>query len=217
MFGLSRCMTVGFMVAATLATNLAFATTYSNINDSTIGYYNIILYFGAPDSTSYGEVFNMSQASIVSDWKFQANSGNAGNMKLVFAGWNGSKAVGPALYSSSEFAYAGGSQALSFNAINTSLPAGSYIAYLTVAGVSSPVSNLVIAGSSSNGGLGGEFRFLNSSGNDPLTFNAAWSNYLVANMSYEANISPAPEPETYAMMLAGLGLVSAATRRGRNK
>ncbi|MES2205191.1 MAG: FxDxF family PEP-CTERM protein [Pseudomonadota bacterium] len=31
--------------------------------------------------------------------------------------------------------------------------------------------------------------------------------------AYSANITPAPEPETWAMMLAGLGLVASATRR----
>ena len=34
--------------------------------------------------------------------------------------------------------------------------------------------------------------------------------------AYSANITPAPEPETWAMMLAGLGLVASATRRKKS-
>lgn len=198
--------TTGLTLLALMMANMAAATTYSNTNDSTI------IYFGSPDTTSYGQVFNTGNG-VLSDWTFQANSGTAGNLQLVVASWNGSQAVGPALYSSSAFAYAGGSEALSFTGINTSLSAGNYIAYLTVAGVVKPASNVGIAGSNSDGGLTGGFRFLNSGGVDPLTQNQAWSSWYVPNMNYQANISPAPEPETYALMLGGLGLVGAITRR----
>ncbi len=34
--------------------------------------------------------------------------------------------------------------------------------------------------------------------------------------AYSANITPAPEPETWAMMLAGLGLVASAARRKKS-
>ena len=138
-------------------------------------------------------------------------------MKLVVANWDGARAVGPALYSSSVVSYGGGSSALSFGGIDTNLAAGSYIAYLTVAGVANPVNSVAIGGSSGDGGLGGSFRFLNSGGADPLSVGSAWSNWSVANMQYSANFSvaaPVPEPETWTMWgLGALALTFAVRRR----
>lgn len=202
--------TIAATVCLALATSLANAATYSNSNDA-----DSILYFGAPDTTSYGQVFNTAGGKL-SDWSFYATDGSAGDLALVVAGWDGSKAVGPALYNSSAFSYGGGAATLNFNGINANLSAGSYIAYLTVAGVgASPASFVAIAGSSSDGGLGGGFRFLNSDGTDPLTLSNAWGDWYIPNMQYTAtiNTTPVPEPETYVMLMAGLGLMGVVMRR----
>lgn len=109
---------------------------------------------------------------------------------------------------------------MSFSGINTCLSAGSYIAYLTIAGVGSPANTVSLAGSSSDGGLGGGFRFLNSGGTDPLTLNNAWSSWSIPNTQYFASFdvaAPIPEPETYAMMLAGLGMLGFMARRRKLK
>ncbi|NEX61213.1 PEP-CTERM sorting domain-containing protein [Noviherbaspirillum galbum] len=195
-----------------LTGGMANATVYSNSNDA-----SSIQSFGSPDTTSYGQTFNLGVASTVLDWSFYATSGNAGNLELVIANWNGSRAVGPALYLSPVASYAGGAQTVSFNGINAVLSAGSYIAYLTVAGVAGPVSGVGFAGSSSDGGLGGGFRFLNSGGTDPLLLNDTWSNWFVPDMQFTANIVPGgvrvPEPGTLALL--GLGVLAfAASRRG---
>lgn len=194
-----------------LAAGFANAATFSNTNDA-----DPIFSFGAPDTTSYGQTFNTG-GGILSDWTFYATAGNAGNLSFVVASWDGSKAVGPALYSSGTTSYGGGATALSFSGINTSLSSGAYIAYLTVAGVGSPADSVGLAGSTSDGGLGGGFRFLNSNGTDPLTLNAAWNSWYVPSMQFTANIAPVPEPETYAMMLAGLGMLGFMARRRKLK
>ncbi len=195
------------------AAGFANAATYSNPNDA-----DSIGYFGWPDTTSYGQTFNLAGDGILSDWTFYATEGSAGNLSFVVASWDGSKAVGSALYDSGTTAYGGGAAALSFSGINTSLSAGTYIAYLTVAGVASPVDSSVgFAGSSSDGGLGGGFYFLNSNGTDPLTLGDTWSDYYVPSMQFTATIAPIPEPETYAMMLAGLGLLGFMARRRKLK
>jgi hypothetical protein len=212
MYNFSRALRTFSVVVALLFATSASAVTYFNSNDSSIHT------FGAPDTTSYGQVFNINAGGgILADWTFWANSGNAGNLNLVVASWDGTKAVGPALYSSSLFAYAGGASALAFTGINAALEAGSYISYITVAGIAEPATGMWMGGSNSDGGLGGGFRFLNSQGVDPLALNSNWSSWYIPNMAFSANIlspvAPVPEPETYAMLLVGLGLFGFMARR----
>ena len=69
-------------------------------------------------------------------------------------------------------------------------------------------------GLSSDGGLGGEFVYLNSGGTDPLTLTQGWSTYGVPDMQFSATFAaPVPESSNVALLLAGLGLVGVAARR----
>lgn len=190
--------------------------TYTNSSNASISS------FGSPNTTSYGEYFT-APGGILKDFSFYAISGTSGNAELVIANWNGSRAVGPALYTSAPISYSGGNMILGATNIDLSLVSGSsYIAYLTVAGVASPVTGVTMAGSSGDGGLGGSFRYLNSSNVNPLTLNNAWSSYSVSNMAYSASfvsnppvVSAVPEPGTYVMLLTGLVLISGVTFRKR--
>jgi len=47
---------------------------------------------------------------------------------------------------------------------------------------------------------------------DSSPLNATWSNQIVSNA-----VAAVPEPETYAMLLAGLGLIGAAVKRRKAK
>lgn len=194
-----------------LCTSVASAATFSNTADG-----DDIFPFGYPDTTTYGQTFNLSQSSILQDWSFFTASGNSGNLRLVIAQWDGAKAVGSELYTSA-ISYAGGAQTLAFGSINLNLNAGSYVSYITVAGVSGAASDVYTKGSLSDGGLGGAFRYLNSNGIDPLTLSDTWDSYYVPSMQFEANISPVPEPEIYAMMGLGLGLLGWAGRRRKQQ
>jgi hypothetical protein len=46
---------------------------------------------------------------------------------------------------------------------------------------------------------------------------AANAKFTSAVLTYAAAVTPVPEPETYAMLLAGLGLMGAIARRRKNK
>ncbi len=83
-------------------------------------------------------------------------------------------------------------------------------------------------GPSCNGGLCNDrFSFAGTSLENIATniitlsnFQGGWSNYFNASeisISGVAAVSPVPEPETYAMLLAGLGLMGGMARRRKQK
>ncbi len=186
----------------------AHATTYSNVGLSPTS----IRYFGTEWVSTYGESFT-SPGGILEDFTFYALSGKSGYAALTIAAWDGNKAIGPALYKSSPISYGGGTQAIGATGINLALQENtSYIAYLTVIGVTSPIPTATFQASSNNGGLPGKF-FFPAANTDPLLTNQPWALSNI-NMAYTANITAAvPEPETYGMLLAGLGLIGFAVRR----
>jgi hypothetical protein len=207
---LKQLISTVVIAAATLSGVAHADTVYSNSDDGTSG----ISYMGDPDTTSYGQFFT-APGGVLKDFSFQAVSGASGNVALVVAAWDGSKAVGPALYTSAPILYEGGSQFLGASGINLALTAGTdYIAYLTVADVAAPVSYVTIVGSDTATGIGGGFRYLNSELVDPLALNVDWSSFSTLHMAYTAVFATAvPEAETYAMLLAGLAMMGVVARR----
>ena len=179
-----------------------------------------IFYFGDPDTTSYGQTFKALD-SVLTDWSFYV-AGATGNFDLRVANWDGSKAVGPQLFSVSSTTAATSASSLgntkySWSGINLSLATGStYIAYITVAGVSGPTAQVPVGGHSSDAYADGGFFFLNSGGADPLSSSDSWSSWFVPDMAFEANFasaSPVPEPASLAAWSFGLVAVTFARRR----
>lgn len=170
---MTRVTLATLTAALALCAAPAYATTYSN---SASG--SDLQPFGFPDSTGNGEIFTFTSEQILQDWTFFAASGDAGNLDLEIAKWNSDTlmATGSPLYSSLPFAYTGGSSPLSFSGINTELPAGTYIAYMTVATpgglsrdyLSDPAASLAISTSYDTGGIGAGNAVCNSGGMDPI-------------------------------------------------
>ena len=197
------------------------ATIYANSsNSSGVG----ILGYGATNFSSFGEVLNTSSGGLLTDFSLFASQGSAGKFDLVLSSWDGTQAVGPALYTSADFSYSGGAQALLFTGINTNLIAGnSYVAYLTVNGVSTPATNVYLAVGATNGIIGGGAVYSNSTAVNPLNSNIAWTNIVSGvppttslDLQFSASISPVPEPEIYALLLAGLGLIASISFLRKN-
>jgi hypothetical protein len=218
------------MVAASLFFFCSLASSTSYTNSASLAPGRCCL---SSTGTSVGQTFETG-AGTLTNWSFFV--GNliepapvSGNVKLVVAAWDGSKAVGPAFYTSPEVAYIYDPSKgpmflteLAFSDINTSLSAGAYIAYLTTVGVSSPADRLSFGLAYQNGGLNGNMRSSNSIGVDPLTVSTDWSAPLGApplSMLYSATIvaAPVPEPASAAMLLTGMGLLAAFVRRKKQQ
>jgi hypothetical protein len=188
------------------------ATTYTNLPST-----SVFTGFGAPYGGAVGQTLK-GVSGVLQDFTFYAAGGGAGDVVLMIAEWQQSKAVGPALYTSAPIAFGGGQQALTASGINVSLLADhTYVAYLHVGGLDNPAGVISMALTYANdGGLGGN-AYYRESGGDPLETPAySWNTLDEFSFSYTANIAAVPEPETYAMLLAGLGVVGFATRRKRN-
>jgi hypothetical protein len=206
----------GLAVASGIfALSAAHAGNYDNLSTPAGNIY----YFGAPDTTNYGQVFNAPEAYL-QGFQFYAISGYQGDFTFTVAKWDGTKAVGTALYSQ-ELHYIGGAQLMAVDQMNLNLTVGgSYVAYVTVANESSPLHQTTFAGSSSGGSIGQHFVFLNSSMQDPLANPTDWDTQEGKSLAFSSRFSQTalvPEPETYAMLLAGLGLLGWTAKRRKSQ
>lgn len=203
---------IGLAALATFAAMPAAAsTTITNVpawDGSTD-----IFYFGAPDTANYGQTF-LSPGGNLNSVTFQLLEGNAGNFKLVVADWNGNALTGAPLYESAPLYFDGSAGAYSFSPNLATTPGGNYIAFMTVAGVANPASTVRVGGTFGDTITSGAFRYLNTSGAAP-TVGANWDTYFVQDMAFTAVFDAVPEPATWAMMIAGFGMVGFAARRRR--
>jgi hypothetical protein len=214
---LSLVSVVGFFIAALVGMHAATAASFSNYpsydpNDAG----SFIWVFGSPDTTSYGEVFTApSGANVLNSFGFLIDTDwSLGNAKFVVAKWDGSKAIGPAIYTSSQFAMdsAPGYHWHTVSAVNAALTAGDqYVGYFTVAGVTDPIpQGPAFATTIDSGGLPGILVYLNSNGTDPLTLSTAWSTYADyavqrPNLVYTATFGTAPIPAALPLFASALG------------
>ena len=205
MRGITLISAVGFSIAAALGVSPASATTFSN--ESSWNGTDAFLPIG---NDSYGETFN-APGGVLSSFGFMVDTAGAtGDVKLVLSDWDGTKPIGPAIYTSAEFALNStpGMRWNIVNGINAPLTLGqSYIAYFTVVGVVDPIANPVLARTADDGGLGGMFSFHSSA--PPQN----WQHEpFQANLVYKAefDVAKTPIPGTLPLLasaLTGLGFV----------
>jgi hypothetical protein len=224
--------TIGLKVLGSLllvVAGSASAATYTNVPaGATTG--QPFAYFGngtnpSGDSPAVGEVFSLTSAQVLSSFSFYALGNVTQSLQLNVAQWNpGTNAqnqaintVGPTLTSSGSvvetYSATGGFTTLAFDSLSLALNANTkYIAYLTssdptVTGIQ--LSRTQTAADLSGVGIG-QANLSTIPGNGwQLPFNG--NGFL--SLQYTMVAAPVPEPSTYALMLAGFGVVGAIARR----
>lgn len=182
------------------------------------------------DSPQVGQVFSLLSEALLSSFSFYALGNQTASLQLSVAQWNPAtnasnqspNLVGPSLLTTTGSAVTtynatGGFTTIGFDNLGLNLNAGTkYIAYLTssdptVSGIQ--LSRTQTAQDASGFGLGHAYLSTIPGQGWQLPFNG--NGFL--SLQYTAVTAPVPEPETYAMLLAGLGLMGAVARRRKNR
>jgi hypothetical protein len=212
----------------------ASAATYTNVpSGANTG--SPFAYFGnaanpSGDSPKVGEVFSLTSAATLSSFSFYALGNQTASLQLNVAQWNpgtnaqnqATNSVGPALLTTTGSAVetynsTGGYTTVEFDNLGLSLNSNTkYIAYLTSS--DSAVTGIQLSRTQTTqdaSGFGiGQANFSTIPGQGwVLPFNG--NGFL--SLQYTAVISPVPEPESYALLLAGLGLIGATFKRYKVK
>lgn len=192
-------------------------------------------YFGnaqnpSGDSPMVGEVFSLTSGASLSSFSFYALGNTTASFQLNVAQWNpdtnaqnqATNLVGPSLLTTTgsaieTFNPTGGYTTLAFNNLGLNLNANTkYIAYLSSSDPT--VTHIQLArtqtsADTSGFGVGNAFFSTIPGQGWQLPFNG--NGFL--SLQYTALTAPVPEPETYALMLAGLGLIGVVARRKQKK
>lgn len=177
------------------------------------------------DSPAVGEVFSLTSGQVLSSFSFYAIGNVTQALQLNVAQWNpGTNAqnqavnsVGPTLLTTGAavetFNSTGGFTTLGFDNLALSLnPNTKYIAYLTssdpsVTGIQ--LSRTQTAADASGFGVGNAFLSTVPGTGWQLPFNG--NGFL--SLQYTAVVAAVPEPATYALLLAGLGVLGVVVKR----
>lgn len=182
------------------------------------------------DSPQVGQVFSLMSEALLSSFSFYALGNQTASLQLNVAQWNpdtnaknqATNFVGPSLLSTTGSAVTtynstGNFTTIGFDNLGLNLNSDTkYVAYLTstdllVTGIQ--LSRTQTTQDSSGFGIGNAYLSTIPGQGWQLPFGG--SGFL--SLQYTAITAPVPEPETYAMLLAGLGLMGAIARRRKNR
>lgn len=194
----------------------AHAISYDNSSIS-----SQIIYFGNPNTATYGQTFTAPSANVLNDWTFylENQGGPAQNFEFFVMAWNGAEATGPVLYQSA-LQTVGASQN-TFKAYtvdpNLTLSAGQqYVMFINESGLNGAVNGQVAMGGNNNASpLGGSFEYLNNGDNFSQVTSTPWSTWSVAETAYLADFSDSAVPDAGSsifLLSCGLGALAAMRR-----
>jgi PEP-CTERM motif len=210
----------------------ASAATYTNTPSGGTNSLPFVSFGNAPnpsgDSPAAGEVFKLTVAEQLASFSFYAiGNRTLSSLRLNLATWNAggnatgtlsNNAVGAPLLTvtgatSQTFSSASGVTTWKFDNLGLNLNANiAYVAYLT--SPDSTLTGVSLARTQTTqdaSGFGIGTAYLSTIPGNGWQFPFNGNGFL--SLQYTAVTSPVPEPETFAMLLAGIGLVGFMTRR----
>ncbi|WP_243453805.1 PEPxxWA-CTERM sorting domain-containing protein [Sandaracinobacteroides saxicola] len=203
--------------ALILAAALTGATAVSAVTlDNTASLPGSVSPYGFDGSTTYGVTFTAPVTGTLTGFSLYSNGGGFDSVGYI-GDWNGTAAFGfgfgatSILYQSSAFTLG----SINSFTTNVAVTAGqNYVAFLSVAGltgsgsVSWPVSAVSVPGLN---------YFVWDNGTTPGDITDGDWNYFFESSPTGVilNFAAVPEPATWAMLIAGFGLVGASLRRRR--
>lgn len=200
------------VAASALATSALAATT--TISNAPTG--GSLSTFGVPDSQTYGQVFTAPVTGTLTSFTLYLNGG-VGGLTGAVGTWNGTATHGfgfgsPTTLYQSVVVPSASAGAYTFTP-NVAVTAGSrYVAYLSVFGVTQAnTATSMPLGDNSNPYI--DYMVWNNT-SDP-NGNASWNYFFNTGDAQFSATFAVPEPQSWAMMIAGFGLVGAAMRRRR--
>lgn len=182
--------------------------------------------FGEIDTATYGQTITTDAAGgMLKSFTFYLGPLNHDFKAYVFE-WNGARATGTALFESATFNIGAdftGFAGITVNTGGVQLAADTQYVMLFSASeyFGAPATNRW-AYHEADVYAGGGFVFFNNKGDISRLTNEDWDGPQwwggqTDDLVFRAEIAPVPEPETYAMMIAGLGVMGYIARRRKGK
>ena len=186
--------------------------------------------WGVPDTSTYGQTFTTPTDNVLNDFTvYMSRYGGSGpiNYQAYVYAWDGSKAAGPALFTSAVSSVDPGASFIpvTTNTGATTLTAGQvYVAFLSTSGLQAGRPNSRsqwgISNGNSNDYSGGDFVYYNTGDNFSLLTTNPWDYTGAGGAGSDTafvmhfSSSAVPEPGSIAL-LTGLSLTGAAFLRRR--
>jgi hypothetical protein len=219
-----------------LAAMLIAAPTHASIIDTTTTWNgsDAVAPFGEPDRATYGQTFSVGSDNTLDSFAFWLDDLNGPVFSVNFAtyvmAWDGTKATGPVLYSSSMTTTTNnggqdGMERLDFSTGGLSLTSGdTYVAFMSASNFFNMEPGTAAAGFlDADVYADGEFVFLNNGDDSSEWTTEDWETSVVpggdlafvANFSNDNNSGAVPEPTSMLIWGAGIGLALTVRRRNR--
>lgn len=181
-------------------------------------------WIGNAGFVNFGQTFSIKKELQINSWTFYPLNGNNGNVKLFISSWTTQQNAGALIYESAPISYAGPYYGeLKFTSINTLLPAGSYISYLSVSEVPGASSSIAIQTTPFDGGLHGSFRFnVNFNPHSPNTQSNVWyysqgQTSLGYTATFSSSVTSIDESMPIALAISGLAVLGFARPKIRGR